>query len=101
MSKTFAQCRKCGHKEEVNKEFFFKIIGGGVTGGGFWAWTAYIFAGTGFALPICIAIMAGGVGIAAYSKEITEWLCKRKPCPECGYKEWRVYAIDDDKNRRC
>lgn len=35
MSKTFAQCRKCGHKEEVNKEFFFKIIGGGVTGGGF------------------------------------------------------------------
>ena len=40
MSKTFAQCRKCGHKEEVNKEFFFKIIGGGVTGGGFWAWTA-------------------------------------------------------------
>ena len=59
MSKTFAQCRKCGHKEEVNKEFFFKIIGGGVTGGGFWAWTAYIFAGTGFALPIVLQLWPG------------------------------------------
>lgn len=28
--------------------------------GGFWAWAAYLFAGTGFAMPIVIAIIAGG-----------------------------------------
>lgn len=91
MAETWAQCKVCGYKERVNKNLFFKIIGGLVSVSGFWAWTAYIFAGTGFAMPICFAIVIGGAGIAAYSEEITKWLCDQYECPECGHKRWRVY----------
>ena len=54
------RCKNCGYKEKVNKDLFLKVIGGAVTGGGFWAWISYLLAGTGFALPLCIAIMVGG-----------------------------------------
>lgn len=46
------RCKKCGHKEEVNLKLFVKIIGGVMPIGGFLAWATYLFAGTGFALPI-------------------------------------------------
>ena len=85
-------CKKCGHEETVNKRFFVKVLGGVVAGFGFWGWVAYIFAGTGFALPICIAIVAGGVGIAAFSDEIAKWASKMFPCPECQSKDWN--AVD-------
>lgn len=84
------KCNKCGHKETINKRFFLKAIGGGMAGFGYWAWVAYIFAGTGLALPICIAIVLGGVGVAAFSNEIAEWVSKKYPCPKCGSKEWSV-----------
>ncbi len=81
-------CKDCGHMEKVNLKFFVKIIGGAVAGAGFWAWVAYIFAGTGFALPICIAIVAGGVGLAAFSNEIAEWVSKKYDCPKCKHRNW-------------
>lgn len=90
MAKAYIVCRNCGNHEEINKHLFFKIIGGALSGGGFYAWVAYIFAGTGLAMPICIAIILGGVGIAAYSNEIAGWLSKRYKCSECGYKSWSV-----------
>lgn len=54
------RCRTCGHSEKTSLGFFVKLIGGAMPIGGFWAWVAYIFAGTGFALPIVIAIITGG-----------------------------------------
>lgn len=84
------KCKKCEHTETVNKRFFVKAIGAGVTGMGYWAWVAYFFAGTGFAMPICIAIMTGGVALAAFSDEIAKWASKKFPCPKCKSKEWEV-----------
>ena len=55
----YIRCKRCGYKETINKRFFFKILGGAVSGFGFYAWVAYIFVGTGLALPICCAIVAG------------------------------------------
>ena len=86
------KCKHCGHQETVNKRFFLKAIGGVVVGTGYYAWIAYLFAGTGFAMAICIAIMAGGVALAAYSNEIAQWASKRLPCPKCKNKDW--VAID-------
>ena len=82
------KCAKCGHTETVNLQFFVKALGGGITGFGYWAWIAHLFAGTGFALPICIAIITGGVALAAFSNEIVEWARKKFPCPECGSSCW-------------
>lgn len=70
------QCKKCGHTEITNAGLFVKIIGGAAPVGGFWAWTAYIFAGTGFALPIPVPAylrhaMAGIRGIAAMDRRST------------------------------
>ena len=28
------KCKNCGYEEEANKEFFFKLIGGGMVGFG-------------------------------------------------------------------
>lgn len=83
-------CKGCGHTEKVNKRFFLKVLGGAVAGFGFWAWVTFLFAGTGLALPICCAIVAGGVGLAAFSNEIAEWASKKFPCPDCGKKDWKV-----------
>jgi DNA-directed RNA polymerase subunit RPC12/RpoP len=90
MAKSYIKCKKCSHKEILNKHFFIKIIGGVVTGFGFWAWVAFLFAGTGFALPICIAIVVGGVGIAAFSDEIAEWVSSKYSCPTCQKRAWSV-----------
>ena len=84
------ECKKCGFKEEANKTFFFKIIGGGLVGSGFWAWVAYLFAGTGFAFAICVAIVSGGVALLAFSDEITKWIAERYDCPSCGSRNWRL-----------
>lgn len=86
---TYLQCDSCGHRETIDKRFFVKILGGVVTGFGFWAWVTFLFAGTGLALPICVAIVTGGVGVAAFSNEIAEWVSSRYACPRCGGKAWR------------
>ena len=82
------KCRKCGHKEKVNKAFWIKVLGGVVVAGAAKAWLAYLFAGTGLALPICAAIVAGGVAIAAYSDEIAKWASNKYACPKCKSKKW-------------
>ena len=84
------KCNNCSYKEALNKRFFFKLLGGGMVGFGFWAWVAYIFAGTGFALPICIAIVVGGAATAAFSNEIAEWVSTIYECPRCKQKNWSV-----------
>ena len=87
----YIQCKNCGHKEELNIHLFVKILGGATIAGGFWAWVTYLFAGTGFALPICIAIVAGGAGIIAYSDEIIKWLSnKGYKCSNCGESDWQI-----------
>lgn len=40
-------CKACGHKEKTNMGLIVKIIGGAMPIGGYWAWTVYLFAGTG------------------------------------------------------
>ncbi|MDO4936008.1 MAG: hypothetical protein Q4E42_05075 [Phascolarctobacterium sp.] len=87
--KTFIKC-ECGYEEEFNKSLLAKIIGGAMVGGGFWAWTAYIFAGTGFAMPICIAIAVGGLGVMAYADTISKWISGKYSCPICGKNKWHM-----------
>lgn len=86
----YIKCQNCGHYEEVNTKFFAKVIGGAAVGFGGYAWVAFLFAGTGFALPLCMAIVAGGVAMMAFSDQICEWISKHYDCPECGKQNWRV-----------
>jgi Zn finger protein HypA/HybF involved in hydrogenase expression len=90
MAKMNIRCKRCDYSETLDKRFIVKVLGGVVAGFGFWAWVAFLFAGTGLALPICIAIVTGGVAIAAFSDEIAEWVSARYPCPKCGAKHWKV-----------
>ena len=90
MAKMYIQCKRCSYSETLDKRFFVKVLGGVVSGFGFWAWVAFLFAGTGFALPICIAIVTGGVAIAAFSDEIAGWVSSRYECPQCRSKAWKV-----------
>ena len=83
------KCLSCGHSEEVNADFFVKIIGGATAGFGFWAWTSFLFAGTGFAMAICIAIISGGAAMLAYKNEIVDWIANKDyPCEKCGSRKW-------------
>ena len=98
-SEMILHCKKCGYEEVVNKELFMKVLGGAVSGFGFWAWVSFLFAGTGFALAICVAIVLGGVGIAAYSTEIAEWFCKKYDCPNpnCGARDWECRKTQEEQ----
>ena len=88
------QCKNCNHCEKTDRSFFIKLIGGVTAGMGYWAWVAYFFAGTGFAMPICIAIMAGGGALLAFSDKIVPWISEKYPCPKCKSNQW--IAIDDE-----
>jgi hypothetical protein len=85
------RCRRCGHSEETSLGFFVKIIGGAMPLGGFWAWTVYLFAGTGFAMPIVIAIITGGVATLVFKDEIVGWIASRGyKCDRCGTSNWEA-----------
>ncbi|WP_020559829.1 hypothetical protein [Thiofilum flexile] len=89
------RCEECGYLEETTVSLFVKIIGGAMPVGGYWAWTAYLFAGTGFALPIVVAIITGGVGILIFKEEIVQWIIsKGYKCPKCGAGKWG--AVSDE-----
>ncbi|MGL2617109.1 hypothetical protein ACQJ54_00575 [Helicobacter pylori] len=64
----YLKCKSCGHKEKTSLKFFVRVIGAALPARGVAAWTTYLFAGTGFALPICAAIITGGVAILAFSR---------------------------------
>jgi predicted nucleic-acid-binding Zn-ribbon protein len=85
------KCTKCGHREETNLELFVKIIGGAMPVGGFFAWVTYIFAGTGFAMEICVAIIVGGVAMLVFKEQIVKFIIdKGYKCPKCGNGNWRA-----------
>jgi hypothetical protein len=85
------KCTKCGHSEKTNLDLFVKIIGGTMPVGGFWAWVTYIFAGTGFAMEICVAIIIGGVAMLAFKEQIVEFIInKGYKCPKCDNGNWRA-----------
>ena len=87
------KCNNCGHIEETNLDFFIKVIGSAMPVGGYWAWTAYLFAGTGFAMVIVVAIIAGGTAMLAYKDEIVEWIINQDyKCKKCGSVEWEAIA---------
>ena len=83
------KCGKCGYSEKATVGLIVKIIGGALPLGGFWAWVAYLFAGTGLALPIVISIITGGVAMLVFKDEITQWIVNRGyKCPKCGAVDW-------------
>lgn len=85
------RCGRCGNSEETSLGLFVKIIGGAMPLGGFWAWTAYLFAGTGFAMPIVIAIITGGVAMLVFKDEIVRWIAGRGyKCEKCGASDWEA-----------
>jgi len=84
-------CGTCGHSENATVELFVKILGGAMPIGGFWAWVTYLFAGTGFAIEIVIAIITGGVAILVFKDQIVEWIVNRGyRCPNCGDTKWEA-----------
>ena len=85
------RCRSCNYQETFNCELVMKIIGGSTTIFGTWAWISYLFAGTGFALPICVALVTGGTIVSSFSTEIALWLCSNYACPKCNKHDWAVY----------
>ena len=83
------RCRSCGHSEKPTLELFVKLIGGALPIGGFWAWVSYLLAGTGFALPIVIAMISGGTAMLVFKDQIVLWLSNRRyACPKCGKVDW-------------
>ncbi|GHP62967.1 hypothetical protein VN0229_07300 [Helicobacter pylori] len=68
----YLKCKSCRHKEETSLKFFVRVIGAALSAGGVATWTTYLLAGTRFALPICAAIITGGVTILAFQDEIIE-----------------------------
>ncbi len=68
----YLKCKSCRHKEETSLKFFVRVIGAVLPTRGAVAWTTYLFVGTGFALPICVAIITGGVAILTFQDEIIE-----------------------------
>lgn len=91
-------CKECGNKEQIDANLIAKILGTALVGGGVYAWVAFVFAGTGLALPICAAIVAGGVGVLNYKEEVGAWLAKQSySCSKCGNKDWEVSTVKDDR----
>jgi predicted nucleic acid-binding Zn-ribbon protein len=89
------KCINCGHVEKTDKDFFVKLIGGAMPVGGFWAWTTYLFAGTGFAMAIVVAIIGGGVAMLIFKDEIVEWIINNDyKCPKCNVVEWKAVSED-------
>jgi hypothetical protein len=87
------RCLDCEFSEEVNLDFFVKVLGGATAGFGFWAWTSFLFAGTGFAMAICIAIIAGGAAMLTYKDEIIDWIANEGyECDSCGKKNWTAVS---------
>ena len=85
------KCTSCGYREEVNTRLFIRIIGGVMPFGGYWAWVRFFFACTGFAMPIVIAIMAGGVALLVFQNEITTWICNQQyKCEHYGKHDWEA-----------
>ncbi|GAA6985347.1 hypothetical protein VN0741_04510 [Helicobacter pylori] len=81
----YLKCKSCRHKEETSLKFFVRVIGAALPAGGFYVWVGYLLAGTGFALPLCIAIITRGVATLAFQDEIIEWLAdKGYKCEKCG-----------------
>ena len=94
------RCRSCGHSETLNKELIVTLLGGAVAGFGFWAWVSFLFAGTGFAMPLCIALVVGGPALVIkYGDEIVEWLAKQGyECKKCGAKDWM--PLSEEANQK-
>ena len=83
------KCGKCNYTEKTNKDFFVKVIGGAMPVGGYYAWVTYLFAGTGFAMAIVVAIITGGVALLVFKEEIVQWVInKGYKCPKCGSVNW-------------
>lgn len=91
----YIKCSKCGYYAKVDGKLFAKILGGFVSGFGFWAWISFLFAGTGFALPLCIAIMTGGVALVAFSEQVVNWMNRKYNCPVCRQKAWFTVTYDE------
>ena len=94
------RCRSCSHSETLNKELIVTLLGGAVAGFCFWAWVSFLFAGTGFAMPICIALVVGGPALVIkYGDEIVEWLAKHGyTCKKCGANDWM--ALTEEANQQ-
>lgn len=92
------KCLDCGFSEEVNLDLFVKILGGATAGFGFWAWTSFLFAGTGFAMVICVAIISGGAAMLAYKNEIIDWIANEGyECIGCGKQRWAAISPEMEK----
>ena len=72
-----------------------KLIGAAAPVGGFWAWVTFFFAGTGLALPICLAMVTGGVGMLVYKDKIVRWITEKGyNCSKCGKRNWELLKDD-------
>lgn len=97
--KSILICKHCKHREPVNLDLgkkFLKGAGVALSAAGPLAWVTYFFAGTGFAAPLCIAMLTVGVVSAAFADEIVKVASKYLTCEKCKHKDWKLIDIDRD-----
>lgn len=92
----YLKCKNCGHKEKINTKLIGTILGTATSGFGMFAWTSFLFAGTGMAAALCTAIVAGGPAIYAYKNKLIKWIVdKGYKCEQCGDINWEVVPEKD------
>ena len=78
------RCGNCGHFKKVSARLVVRVFRVLAVGFGFWAWVGYFFAGTGFALPICVALVGGGAAMLTFQNEIAAMAIGLCPRPNRG-----------------
>ena len=82
------KCKICDFEKKAKSKALIKIAGIALIIFGFWAWISFLFAGSGEAFLICVAIMGVGVILLTFTDFIQKWYSTKNECPKCEKKEW-------------
>ena len=97
MAKTVViKCKNCGHEEQISKTSLSRLVmEGRVTAPRIEASATRLFSGVRCNGLLRGLLAAGDIGCAAWT-QLAKTYYKNKLCPECGFKDWEVYAVDDE-----
>ena len=97
MAKTVViKCKNCGHEEQITRIPISKLVmKERITAPGKGASATRLFSGTKCGGLLRGLLAAGDIGCAAWT-QLAKTCYKNKLCPECGFKDWEVYALDEE-----
>jgi DNA-directed RNA polymerase subunit M/transcription elongation factor TFIIS len=96
MSKIIILCKNCGHEEQISKTALSRLVmKGRVTSPEKGASAAHLFSGAKCSGLLRGLLAAGDIGCAAWT-QLAKTYYKNKLCPECGFKNWEVYTVDEE-----